>query len=261
MAPQRLGQHFLKDAAWRARILRSLAPRSDQVWLEIGAGHGEMTRELANFSQRVIAIELDAPLVEALQQLAAEQPNISVNAGDILALDLEELGLRKQSGERIHVYGSLPYYITSPILRRLFEHANDIDSIHVVIQYEVAARLAAKPGRREFGFLSALAQFYARPEIVFRIPPGAFRPPPKVASALVRLPIRRKRVVVGDEAQFIAFVGNCFEQKRKTLLNNLKRVAGAEKAAEAIRAAGLKPGVRAEELTVEEFAALYKAVV
>jgi 16S rRNA (adenine1518-N6/adenine1519-N6)-dimethyltransferase len=158
------------------------------------------------------------------------------------------------------VYGSLPYYITSPILRRLFEHAGAIESIHVVIQFEVAERLAAKPGQREFGFLSVLAQFYAQPEILFRIPPGAFRPRPKVSSALVRLAIRRERAKVGDEDKFIAFVGKCFEQKRKTLLNNLKLVTSAEKASEAIRAAGLPPGVRAEELTVEKFAALFRAM-
>jgi len=260
MAPQRLGQHFLKDEAWRARILRSLAPRPDQVWLEIGAGHGEMTRELARVAQRVIAIELDAPLVAALESLAEELPSVEVHPGDILALNLEKL-VPGPGRERVRVYGSLPYYITSPILRRLFEHADAIESIHVVIQFEVAERLAAKPGRREFGFLSVLAQFYAQPEILFRIPPGAFRPRPKVSSALVRLAIRRERAKVGDEQKFIAFVGKCFEQKRKTLLNNLKPVAGAEKAAEAIRAAGLPPGVRAEELTVEKFAALYKAVL
>jgi 16S rRNA (adenine1518-N6/adenine1519-N6)-dimethyltransferase len=258
MTPQRLGQHFLKDAAWRARILRSLAPRPDQVWLEIGAGHGEMTRELARSVRRVMAIELDAPLVASLEQLASEQPNIFVHSGDILVLDLQKLGLRRSSGgERVHVYGSLPYYITSPILRRLFEHADAIESIHIVIQFEVAARIAARPGRREYGFLSVLSQFYALPEIVFRIPPGAFRPPPKVASALVRLPIRRERAVVGDEDKFIAFVGKCFEQKRKTLLNNLKQVTATEKAALAIRAAGLSPGARAEELSLDEFVKLF----
>jgi 16S rRNA (adenine1518-N6/adenine1519-N6)-dimethyltransferase len=259
MAPQRLGQHFLKDEAWRARILRSLAVQPEQVWLEIGAGHGEMTRELARAAQRVVAIELDAPLVAALDRLAQEHSNIEVHSGDILALDLEKLGLRPGK-ERAHVYGSLPYYITSPILRRLFEHAGAIESIHVVIQFEVAERLAAKPGQREFGFLSVLAQFYAQPEILFRIPPGAFRPRPKVSSALVRLAIRRERAKVGDEDKFIAFVGKCFEQKRKTLLNNLKLVTSAEKASEAIRAAGLPPGVRAEELTVEKFAALFRAM-
>jgi 16S rRNA (adenine1518-N6/adenine1519-N6)-dimethyltransferase len=260
MAPQRLGQHFLKEEAWRARILRSLSVQPDQVWLEIGAGHGEMTRELASAVRRVIAIELDAPLVAALERLADAQPNIEVHSGDILALDLTRLGLRP-GGERVHVYGSLPYYITSPILRRLFEHASAIESIYVVIQFEVAERLAAKPGRREFGFLSVLAQFYAQPEIVFRIPPGAFRPRPKVSSALVRLTIRRERALVSDEENFIAFVGKCFEQKRKTLLNNLKLVTSAEKAAEAICAVGLPPGVRAEELAVERFAALYKAIL
>jgi len=259
MAPQRLGQHFLKDEAWRARILRSLASRPDQVWLEIGAGHGEMTRELARAAKRVIAIEMDAPLVAALERLAEELPNIEVHSGDILALDLEKMGLCPGT-ERVRLYGSLPYYITSPILRRLFEHADAIETIHVVIQYEVAERLAARPGRREFGFLSVLAQFYAQPKILFRIPPGAFRPRPKVSSALVRLTIRRERTKVSDEAKFIAFVGKCFEQKRKTLLNNLKPVAGAEKAIDAIRAAGLPPGVRAEELTVEKFAALFRAL-
>ena len=259
MAPQRLGQHFLKDEAWRARILRSLAARPDQTWLEIGAGHGEMTRELARAARRVIAIELDARLVAALERLAKEQPNIEVHSGDVLALDLSNLGLCSGT-ERSQVYGSLPYYITSPILRRLFEHANAIESIHIVIQFEVAVRLAARPGRREFGFLSVLAQFYAQPEIVFRIPPGAFRPRPKVSSALVRLVIRRERMEVGDEEKFIAFVGKCFEQKRKTLLNNLKPVVGADEATEAIRAAGLPPGVRAEELTVEKFAALFRAM-
>lgn len=259
MASQRLGQHFLKDAAWRARILRSLAARPDQVWLEIGAGHGEMTRELARAARRIIAIELDAPLVQALERLAQEQPNVEVHSGDVLALDLEKSGLRADAGaKRIRVYGSLPYYITSPILRRLFEHAEAIESIHIVIQFEVAVRLAARPGRREYGFLSVLTQFYSQPEIVFRIPAGAFRPRPKVASALVRLAMRRERVDVGDEEKFIAFVGRCFEQKRKTLLNNLKPLAGAERATAAICAAGLKPGVRAEELTVEEFAALFR---
>jgi 16S rRNA (adenine1518-N6/adenine1519-N6)-dimethyltransferase len=261
MAPQRLGQHFLKDAAWRARILRSLAVQPGQVWLEIGAGHGEMTQELARVARRVIAIELDAPLVAALERLAAEKPNVEVHSGDILALDLKTLGLRGiASGERVRVYGSLPYYITSPILRRLFEHAVAIASIHVVIQFEVAERLAAKPGRREYGFLSVLVQFYAQPEIVFRIPPGAFRPRPKVSSALVRLGIRRERAAVGDEDKFIAFVGKCFEQKRKTLLNNLKQVTTTEKAAQAIHAAGLQPGVRAEELAVADFAALFRAI-
>ena len=261
MTPQRLGQHFLKDESWRARILRSLGVQPDQVWLEIGAGHGEMTRELALAARRVIAIELDAPLVVALERLASEHPNVEVHSGDILALDLEKLGLRRDAiGERLHIYGSLPYYITSPILRRLFEYADAIDSIHVVIQFEVAARLAARPGRREYGFLSVLAQFYTQPDIVFRIPPGAFRPQPKVASALVRLMIRRERQAVGDEQKFIAFVGKCFEQKRKTLLNNLKHIVSAEKSAEAMRASELKPGVRAEELSVEEFAALFRAM-
>ncbi|HEV8384712.1 MAG TPA: rRNA adenine dimethyltransferase family protein, partial [Candidatus Acidoferrales bacterium] len=216
----------------------------------------------AHAAGRVIAIELDAPLVAMLERLADDNSNIEVHGGDILALDLEKLGLRRRTrGGRVHVYGSLPYYITSPILRRLFEHADAIECIYVVIQFEVAARVAARPGRREYGFLSVLTQFYSEAEIVFRIPAGAFRPRPEVASALVRLSIRRERLDVGDEEEFIAFVGRCFEQKRKTLLNNLKFLAGAERAAAAIHGAGLKPSVRAEELTLEEFVKLFLELV
>jgi 16S rRNA (adenine1518-N6/adenine1519-N6)-dimethyltransferase len=217
-----------------------------------------MTRELAHHSRRVVAIELDQPLVEHLKQLATEARNIEVVAGDVLAVNLRQAA----NAERFHVYGSLPYYITSPILRRLFEFAGSIASIHVVIQFEVAARLVAKPGRRDYGFLTVLTQFYSKPEIALRIPPGAFRPPPKVASALVNLRLREDRAAFGiqSEAVFLEFVGRCFEQKRKTLLNNLKFLWGAERAQAALRAADLRPDARAEQLTLEQFATLFKLV-
>lgn len=255
--PRRLGQHFLADASWRARIARSLRPQADEVWLEIGAGHGELTLELARHAKRVLAIELDPPLVDRLRQLAVEHPNIEVLAGDILALDLPEL----PATERFRVYGSLPYYITSPILRRLFESADAIESIHIVIQREVAERIVAQPGRRNYGFLSVLAQYYTQPEIAFRIPPGAFRPPPKVESALVRMPVRRDRALAAaEEAAFLTFVGECFEQKRKTLLNNLKSVLGRDRAESLLHQQGLRNDVRAEQLTFEQFLALFKSL-
>jgi 16S rRNA (adenine1518-N6/adenine1519-N6)-dimethyltransferase len=258
MPRQRLGQHFLREEFWRARILSSLRVGSDDLWVEIGAGHGELTREIARSARRVIAIELDVRLLDALRRLAAEQTNITVVAGDVLALDFRQL----LGTDRFRVYGSLPYYITSPILRRLFDHADQIESIHVVVQFEVAARLVARPGRRDYGFLSVLAQFYTQPEILFRIPPGAFRPRPRVASALVQLTLRKDRGAFGicDPADFLQFVGKCFEQKRKTLLNNLKPLAGADRAAAALRAAALKPQARAEELDLAQFIALYQIV-
>jgi 16S rRNA (adenine1518-N6/adenine1519-N6)-dimethyltransferase len=253
--PRRLGQHFLADAGWRARILNLLCARPGDVWLEIGAGHGEMTRELARRAERVAAIELDPPLLAALEALRAEAPNVEVVAGDVLKLDLE----RAAGAARFRVYGNLPYYITSPILHRLFEIADRIESIHIVIQLEVAARLVARPGRRDYGYLSVLAQYFARPEILLRIPPGAFRPPPKVTSALVglRLPGERARLAVRDEASFMRFVQRCFAQKRKTLANNLRAWLKADEAAAALEAAGIKPRARAEELSLEEFARLF----
>ena len=255
MSPKRLGQHFLIDAGWRSRIANSLPAGPDTAWLEIGAGHGEMTRELARRAARVIAVELDLRLVERLRDLAGELPNLEVVAGDVLALDLERI----LSSGRFRVYGNLPYYITSPILRRLFEHAHRIDAIHVVIQLEVAARIVARPGRRQYGYLSVLAQFYARPEIVLRIPPGAFRPRPKVTSALVtlRLPGERVQLGLADEPKFLDFVQSCFAQKRKTLLNNLRAGSSKGRVAEALRAASLPADARAEQLTIAEFASLY----
>jgi 16S rRNA (adenine1518-N6/adenine1519-N6)-dimethyltransferase len=255
MSPRRLGQHFLADASWRARILGLLGARPEDVWLEIGAGHGEMTRELARAAARVVAIELDPPLVEMLRRLARELPNVEVVPGDILALDLTRI---LPAGAR--VYGNLPYYITSPILARLFQHAGCIASIHVVIQLEVAERIAAQPGRRAYGYLSVLAQFYSRPKILLRLPPGAFRPRPKVASALVALKMPGARASLGitDEPPFLKFVQTCFAHKRKTLANNLRAHFPPEIVDAMLMKVGVPARARAEELSVAEFAALFQ---
>src|SRR5579872_2956831 len=142
MARQRMGQHFLGDAAWRQRILDTLPRGLDDTWLEIGAGHGEMTRLLASRGLRVVAIEADPRLADSLQKSlqpeAPKESSIEVVSGDVLALDLGGL-----AGGKFRVYGNLPYYITSPILHRLFAHADQIASIHIIIQFEVAARIAA----------------------------------------------------------------------------------------------------------------------
>jgi 16S rRNA (adenine1518-N6/adenine1519-N6)-dimethyltransferase len=258
MARQRLGQHFLKDAGWRERIGRALPHDRDAVWLEIGAGHGEMTRELARTARRVVAIELDASLVQALWRLRYELPNLEVAEGNVLALDLARLA----GGDRFHVFGSLPYYITSPILHRLFAFADRIACIHLVIQLEVAARLVARPGRRDYGYLSVATQYYTRPEILLRIPPGAFQPRPKVASALVRLRLPGERASLGirDDNSFLAFVGQCFAHKRKTLVNNLKGSLGESSVRAAMEATGAEPQARAEELSLRQFAALFARV-
>jgi 16S rRNA (adenine1518-N6/adenine1519-N6)-dimethyltransferase len=254
MSPEKLGQHFLTDSSWQERIARAIQI-NDGVWVEIGAGHGEMTTRLAQRASKVFAIELDSRLARRLREVSAPCKNVEVMESDVMAVDFEKL----TGGKHFSVYGNLPYYITSPILHRLFEHAERIDVIHIVIQFEVAVRIVAQPGRRDYGYLSVLSQWFSRPEIVFRIPPGAFRPPPKVASALVtfRMPGAREKYTLEDETSFFDFVKECFAQKRKTLRNNLRARLGT-RTEEVLREAGLPLDVRAEQLTVSQFAALFR---
>jgi len=265
MPRQRLGQHFLADLDWREQIARAIRvsphstvplARGDQhCWIEIGAGHGEMTRHLLAAGGQVTAIELDSSLASRLRQLAKEFPRLTVVSGDILKTDLAALA----SGRRIRLYGNLPYYITSPILHHLFAFAALIDEMHFVIQIEVAARLAAQPGSRDYGYLSVVTQFYTRPEIVFELPREAFQPPPNVTSGLVtlRLPGERAKLAIEDDSRFLNFVKLSFSQKRKTLVNNLRSLAKPERIRAALASLSLRADARAEQLTVAQFAALH----
>lgn len=261
MARQRLGQHFLDDAAWQQRILAALTSNPGDVWVEIGAGHGEMTRLLAARVARLIAIERDPALAHALSCHVHDDPGewtgVEVIAADVLTCDFAQL-----SKGRFRVYGNLPYYITSPILRHLFTFADRLDSIHIVIQREVAERIAARPGSRDYGYLSVLSQFYSRPEIVLRIPPGAFRPPPRVDSALLAMSIPGERKSMGvhaqEEAAFLEFVQRCFLQKRRTLRNNLRPLSSDAEIQRAMQDCGLRSDARAEQLTVSQFGQVFK---
>jgi 16S rRNA (adenine1518-N6/adenine1519-N6)-dimethyltransferase len=272
MARQRMGQHFLADPGWQRRIYDAL-PRPDQeTWLEIGAGHGEITALLAAKARRVVAIEADPQLSASLSDRAArEWPNVEVVAGDVLKVDLSkwmdqvsdaDLGgdFGGSGGQGCRVYGNLPYYITSPILHRLFDCADQIASIHVVIQLEVAERIVAPPGVRGYGYLSVASQYYARPEIAMRIPPGAFRPPPKVTSALVHLALPGERAALGvaNDKKFLKFVQICFEKKRKLLRNSASTMALRKSIDDALQTYGIRPDARAEQLTLEQFGALYR---
>jgi 16S rRNA (adenine1518-N6/adenine1519-N6)-dimethyltransferase len=256
MARERMGQHFLKDLGWRKRILETLPRATGEAWLEIGAGHGEMTELLAAEGRRVVAVEADGKLAEELQRRTNEWGDVEIISGNILKLDLKKILQGK-----FRVYGNLPYYITSPILHQLFEYADDIVSIHIVVQLEVAARIVAPPGRRDYGYLSTLCQFYARPEIVLRLPPGAFRPPPRVTSALLSmtLPGERASLAIENEKEFLRFVQICFGQKRKTLRNNLRAIASDEQLRATLATGGFRPDTRAEQLSVTQFGALFHA--
>jgi 16S rRNA (adenine1518-N6/adenine1519-N6)-dimethyltransferase len=254
VSPEKLGQHFLSDASWQERIARAIRI-GNGTWVEIGAGHGEMTSRLARNAGKVIAIELDRGLASRLREVTAPLGNVEVVESDVLTVDFGTL----VKAANFSVYGNLPYYITSPILHRLFEHADRIEAIHIVIQLEVAVRIVAPPGRRDYGYLSVASQWFSRPELVLRIPPGAFRPPPKVDSALVslRMPGARETLNVGDETAFLDFVKECFAQKRKTLRNNLRARLGT-RSEETLREAGLSADARAEQLSVSKFAELFR---
>jgi 16S rRNA (adenine1518-N6/adenine1519-N6)-dimethyltransferase len=268
MARQRLGQHFLADTGWREEIARAIRVSSQSIappspgeakslcWLEIGAGHGEMTEHLASTGATVYAIELDLQLVSRLQRLTKRFPNLTIVPGDILEIDTAQLA----AGRKLHIYGNLPYYITSPILHRLFADAELMEEIHIVIQLEVAQRLVASPGTRDYGYLSVLTQYFARPELVLKIPRSAFRPPPEVGSALVtlRFPGERAKLPQLDSARFLNFVKLCFSEKRKTLVNNLKSRLTPEAVRDALMKLELRQDTRAEQLSVAHFAALFQ---
>jgi 16S rRNA (adenine1518-N6/adenine1519-N6)-dimethyltransferase len=272
MGRQRLGQHFLASSSWRARILEELGPPpgprnspaiSENIpWIEIGSGHGEMTEQLtiigARDSARVIAIETDARLAALLRD--QQIPGVEVVHADVLTSDLSAL-----AGGDFRVYGNLPYYITSPILHHLLENFRaNIRDIHIVIQWEVAERVAAAPGSRAYGYLSAFCQFHARPEILFRIPPGAFHPPPKVSSALMRLTLPGEGVqlsISGAEVPaFFSLVKTCFAHKRKNLRNNLRGFGPEATVAGALAAAQIPPTARAEQIPLSQMAALFRAL-
>jgi 16S rRNA (adenine1518-N6/adenine1519-N6)-dimethyltransferase len=270
MTRQHLGQHFLADASWREQIAQAIGvlipstekSPADYSWIEIGPGHGEMTEYLVGSGRRVHAIELDETLLSNLNRLKKKFSNLDIIHSDILQADLRAIA----AGRRIRIYGSLPYYITSPILHHLFQLAECIEEIHVVVQTEVAERLAAEPGSKAYGYLSVATQLHARPELVLEIPRGAFQPPPEVGSTLVsmRLPGVWKTLsatgISGTAEGFLEFVKLCFSKKRKTLVNNLRDSRMPEEIREALEKAGLRGDARAEQIPIPKLAELWSAL-
>lgn len=270
MARQHLGQHFLGDSDWREQIAEAIgvsartgpasAPhQEDFCWIEIGPGHGELTEYLARTGKPVHAIELDESLLEHLNRLKKKYSNLEVIHGDVLSCDLRAIA----AGRRMKIYGSLPYYITSPILHHLFQFAECIDEIHVVVQTEVAERMAAQPGSKAYGYLSVATQLHARADLVLEIPCEAFQPPPEVGSTLVTLRLPgvwaklRENENAGGEEHFLQFVKLCFAQKRKTLLNNLRVSFSPEAIRGSLEEAGLRADVRAEQISIGGLAELW----
>jgi 16S rRNA (adenine1518-N6/adenine1519-N6)-dimethyltransferase len=266
----KMGQHFLVDVGAAEKIVAALGETSEKTVVEIGPGTGALTSRIARRSRRVIAIELDRVLAAQLRMKFALLPNVEVIEGDVLAIDIATLlgpkpgssrpGLQ-QVPEKVHVVGNLPYYITSPILLRLFEYHQFFDCMVLMVQREVADRIAAKPGVRDYGLLSATTQLYCRVEKLFDLPPGAFGPPPKVHSSVLRLTVDPRFAQLGvAEDGFIEFLKLLFGQKRKTLANNLKGKFDRKQIGSAFRRVGLQLAVRAEALSLEKMASLFRAL-
>jgi 16S rRNA (adenine1518-N6/adenine1519-N6)-dimethyltransferase len=271
----KLGQHFLASDSFALQIVDALGALSQNTVLEIGPGRGILTSLLAKRVHRLIGVELDRVLAAQLRLRFGMFSNVEVIEADILSVDFDSLfgpkpGLRRPGiefrPEPIKVIGNLPYYITSDILLRLFDYSKYFESIVILVQREVADRIAAKPGSRDYGLLSATAQLYARVEKLFTLPPGAFAPPPKVHSAALRLTIAPRQKELGldgdssTEEGFINFLKLSFGQKRKTLWNNLKSNYPEPRLRAALAHARVKPAVRAETLSLEESAALFLAL-
>src|SRR5512147_2476005 len=266
--PPRLGQNFLADRGTAEKIVHALGDISNETVIEIGPGKGVLTSLLANKAGKLIAIELDRVLAAQLRMKYGAWRNVEMIEGDILKIDLSTVlgprpgalaGLAPAPPPKVQVIGNIPYYITSDILLRLFSYHAHFDKIVIMVQQEVADRIAAKPGGKEYGLLSATAQLYAKIEKLFTVPPGAFVPPPKVHSGVLRLTVapqfERLRV---PEREFIGFLKLSFGQKRKTLVNNLKSQFDVAQVQQALKKAGIRADARSETLPLEKAAALFR---
>ena len=258
---KKFGQNFLIDPHVLDKIIAAAGITKDDFVLEIGPGIGTMTQYLAEAAREVTAVEIDRNLIPILEETLAEYDNVTVINQDILKLDLEALSQEKNGGRPIKVVANLPYYITTPIIMGLYESHVPVNSITVMVQKEVAQRMQAGPGSKDYGALSLAVQYYASPYIAANVPPNCFMPRPNVGSAVIHLEsYQNPPVSVKDEKLMFALIRASFNQRRKTLqngLNNSQELSFTkEQIAEAIEKMGLSPSVRGEALTLEQFAKL-----
>lgn len=249
---KRFGQHFLHDRAILRRIVECVAPQPGQAIVEIGPGEGALTLPLLAAAGKLTAIELDRDLIEPLRARAAGAGELTIVHRDVLEVDFTALA-RTAGGGTIRLVGNLPYNISTPILFHCLDHARAIGDMHFMLQKEVVDRMAAAPGSRIYGRLSVMLQLRCAVTPLFTVPPGAFSPPPKVDSAVVRLvPLAAERLPPVDFGLIERVVRAAFGQRRKTLANALRGVAAADDLA----AAGIDPRARAEQLAPSAFVAL-----
>ncbi|MGO4890201.1 16S rRNA (adenine(1518)-N(6)/adenine(1519)-N(6))-dimethyltransferase RsmA [Anaerobacillus sp. MEB173] len=257
-----LGQNFLIDTNILNRIVDSANLTSESGAIEIGPGIGALTEQLAKRAEKVVAFEIDQRLLPILKDTLSPYPHVKVIHSDVLKANVKEVIAEEfRENQDIHVVANLPYYVTTPILMKLLEEKLPIRGIVVMIQKEVADRIAAKPGTKDYGSLSIAAQYYARAETVFTVPKTVFIPQPNVDSAILRLTLRDKPAVdVVDEAFFFEVIRASFGQRRKTILNNLRNNLATKEQKdlieEALQEADIDPSRRGETLSMDEFACL-----
>ncbi len=266
----KLGQNFLLDVGAAQKIVEALGDVSNRTVIEIGPGRGVLTDVLARRARRVIGIELDRVLAAQLRMRYATRGNVEVLESDFVTAEFTSMvgrrpgplhDLRPTQPETVDIVGNLPYYITSDIVLRILRLHQNIERAVIMVQKEVADRIAAKPGSRDYGLLSATAQLFARVDKLFTLPPEAFSPPPQVHSTVIRLTMApRLEELQVEEEPFIAFLKLAFAQKRKTLANNLRGQYDAAAIRAALKSAGAKSDVRAEAMSLEKTSAVFRAL-
>ncbi|GAB3674807.1 16S rRNA (adenine(1518)-N(6)/adenine(1519)-N(6))-dimethyltransferase RsmA [Salinisphaera aquimarina] len=254
MARKRFGQHFLHDQRVIERILSTLDARSDDRLVEIGPGQGALTSPLLERVARLSVIEIDRDLVAALRRQAEREPRLDVIEGDALKIDYAALA--EQRNGTLRLVGNLPYNISSPLLFALLASPAPIQDMHFMLQKEVVDRMVAEPGGRDYGRLTVTLGAQAHAEHLFDVPPGAFSPPPRVMSAVVRITPRPPLFELADQRLFYRLVTAAFSQRRKTLRNALSAFVSVA----TIEACDIDPGLRPERLSAADFARLANAV-
>lgn len=258
---KKYGQNFLIDTSVLERIIKAAKIGPEDCVLEIGPGIGTMTQYLAENAGQVIAVEIDKALIPILEETLCTYENVTVLQGDILKVDVVELAKKYYGGKPLKVVANLPYYITTPIIMGLFEKKVPLESITVMVQKEVADRMQAQPGTKDYGALSLAVQYHASPEVVANVPPNCFMPRPAVGSAVVKLKCFEKPPVeVRDEKFMFALIRAAFNQRRKMLVNALagvgERALSKEEITEALEKLDIPVQIRGERLSLEEFAKL-----
>lgn len=258
---KKFGQNFLIDSHVLEKIIAAAEITKDDFVLEIGPGIGTLTQYLAENAREVTAVEIDKALIPILQDTLQAYDNVSIINEDVLKVDIPKLVEERNGGRPIKVVANLPYYITTPIIMGLFESHVPIDSITVMVQKEVALRMQAGPGTKDYGALSLAVQYYSEPYIAANVPPNCFIPRPAVGSAVIRLKAHQEQTIkTNDEELMFKLIRASFNQRRKTLANGLNNSPEIhltkEQIAEAIEELGVSPSVRGEALNLEQFAAL-----